>query len=291
MAALIEVRSCAQRIRVSTVIMRPTYALNFVLLGCLMASDAGAQQPDSLLPNNRVDTVTARVSPSLEIEVLDPNRDARGNPAVTTKVDEYGNTQVEIPPSLIVHRYYYSGDRSFRGPDLPGGPSIVIAQNPRDGQQVYLPVQMLPGSPIVHYSARSIEYDFGNRAVIVSFPHVGEPVVSYRNGRPPIEKAAKMLGVDRLKSAWSGAKEQAAIVKEKSKTAAQATRLTAGNLARPFTLPAQNLVRFFPGGAALTDPGLESRIKEQAALQKQQVDTKQAELDAQLNELDLPRPR
>ncbi len=250
-----------------------------------------AQEPDSLLPKNRLSSLTARVSPVLEIEVLDPNRDARGNPAVTIKTDEFGNSQVDIPPSLIVHRYYYTGDRSFRGPDLPGGPSIVIAQNPRDGQQVYLPVQMLPGSPIVHYGPRSIEYDFGNRAVIVTFPHVGEPTVSYRNGRPLPEKAAKLLRLDKLKSAWQSTKETASNVRAKTKTAAQATRLAAGSVTRPFTLPAQNLARFLPGGTALTDPGLEARIVEQSALLKQQTEVRQAAAEARIGQLDLPSPQ
>ncbi len=187
--------------------------LSFVVLSCLM--QAVGQEPDSLAPN-RLNTLTARVSPVLEIELLDPNKDARGNPAIVTKADEAGNTQIEIPPTLIVHRYYYTGDRSFRGPDFPGGPSIVIAQNPRDGQQVYLPVQMLPGSPVVHYTARSIEYDFGNRAVIVSFPQIGDPTVSYRNGRPLSEKASKLMGINRAKSAWAGAKDKLGTAKAKA---------------------------------------------------------------------------
>lgn len=248
---------------------------------------ACAQQPNSLLPS-RSESVTARVSPVLEIELLDPNKDSRGNPAIVTSTDLSGNTQVDIPPTLIVHRYYYTGDRSFRGPDFPGGPSIVIAQNPRDGQQVYLPVQMLPGSPIVHYSSHCIEYDFGNRAVIVIFPKIGDPTVSYRNGRPLSEKAGKLLGVDRAKAAWQHTKEHVASAKTKVGTAAKATGLVAGNVLRPITLPAQNLARLLPGNAALTDPNLEATLTEQTAVNARQRSIDNARQQVRTASVDIP---
>ncbi len=248
---------------------------------------ARAQEPNSLKPNEHA-ALTARVSPVLEIELLDPNKDARGNPAVTTKLDEFGNTQIEIPPTLIVHRYYYNGDRSFRGPDFPGGPSIVIAQNPRDGQQVYLPVQMLPGSPVVQYTARSIEYDFGNRAVIVTFPKIGDPTVSYRNGRPLAEKAGNLLGVEKAKSAWQRTKDKLAVAKDKTNTAAKAGGIFAQNLVRPLTLPAQNLARFLPGNAALTDPNLEATIIEQSAVDARQRSLDEARRQVRTASVDIP---
>ncbi len=251
----------------------------FVMLLVFNIVPASAQQPNSLAPN-RLSVVTSRVSPVLEIELLDPNKDARGNPAIVTKIDAAGNTQIDIPPTLIVHRYYYTGDRSFRGPDFPGGPSIVITQNPCDGQQVYLPVQMLPGSPVVRYTARSIEYDFGNRAVIVTFPKIGDPTVSYRNGRPLGEKASKLLGVDRAKAAWQGTRDHLATARAKAGTAAKATGQVAGDLLRPITLPAQNLARLMPGNAALTDPNLEAKITERAA-----VDARQQAIDKARNQV------
>lgn len=259
-------------------------------LGGVRSGSLNAQQPDSLSPRAH-SKVMARVSPVLEIEVLDPNRDARGNPAVVMTTDELGNPQIDIPPTLIVHRYYYSGDRSFRGPAFPGGPSIVIAQNPRDGKQVYLPIQMLPGSPVVHYKARSIEYDFGNRAVIVTFPKLGQPAVSYRNGRPLTEKAGKLLGVDKLRTAWTTTKDSFAQAKTKAGTALKATGLTAEGLSRPFTLPAQHLARLLPGHAALTDPNLEARIIEQSAQNQRQQAIDQARQQARLKDLDIPAPR
>ena len=152
-------------------------------------------------------TPKSRVIPILEIEVLDPNRDSRGNPAIETLHDGLGHTQVEIPPALIVHRYYYTGDRTFRGPDLPGGPCILVFHHPKSGEKTYLPVQMLPGSPQITYTARSIVYDYGDRATIVSFPRVGVPIVSYRNGQSIQDRVENSLKLDKLKSVWSRSSE------------------------------------------------------------------------------------
>src|SRR5258707_834397 len=66
------------------------------------------------------------VPPGLEIEVLDPNVDPRGNPAVVTRPGPMGAILVDIPPTVLVHRYYYTGDRSFQARLLPGGPCVVV---------------------------------------------------------------------------------------------------------------------------------------------------------------------
>ncbi|MEM7474918.1 MAG: hypothetical protein AAF483_07990 [Planctomycetota bacterium] len=235
--------------------------------------------------------MSSRVSPALEIEVVDPNRDARGNPAVVVTTDLHGNSQVEIPPSLIVHRYYYTGDRSFRGPDLPGGPSIVVTHHPVSGEKVYLPIQMLPGSPVVHYTSRKIEYDYGDRAVIISFPKIGKPTASYRNGRPLSEKAGKLLGVPVMKAAWTGTKKVAGKLGASVKTVGQAAGQAVGGIARPLTLPAQHLSRLIPGQVALTDPNLPAQIKENAALDQRNRQLNHASAKARLERLEIPVPR
>jgi hypothetical protein len=123
------------------------------------------------------------VPPTLEIEVLDPNVDPLGNPAVlTTKVP--GGLAVEIPPVVLVHRYYYTGDRSFQGPLLPGGPSIIVVNHPGTGVRQYLEVQMLPGAPRVIYSRHSIIYDYGPQAITLTFGLHGRPRVTYTEGVP-----------------------------------------------------------------------------------------------------------
>ncbi len=251
------------------------------------SSSALAQHPDGLAPS-RCDRLTSRVSPVMEIEVIDPNRDARGNPAIEITTDPLGRAHVEIPPSLIVHRYYYNGDRSFRGPDLPGGPSIIVAQHPNDGQLVYLPVQMLPGSPVVHYSARSIEYDFGDRAVIVAFPKIGQPTVSYRNGRSVKEKVAHLLGIEKVKSTFSDAKSSMESLKETTVCQGRATGAFLKEAARPITLPAQRLAQLLPGFTPLTDPSLKAQVIEQQALAAKQQEIERAAAAARIRELDIP---
>ena len=258
-------------------------------ISCLLLTASNsclAQQPNSLQAG-RSGELRSRVSPVLEIEVVDPGRDARGNPAVVIR-EENGETKVEIPPSLIVHRYYYTGDRSFRGPELPGGPSIVVAQNPVTGKQCYLELQMLPGSPVVHYTSKKIEYDFGDRAVIVTFPKKGDPTVGYRNGRPISETAAKWLGVPIMKKAWNGTKNAVCKIGDSALTVAKATGQAAGGVTRPFTLPMQHLARAFPGHSALTDPNLKAKITEQSAENRRAVQVRRASAEARLNDLDFP---
>jgi hypothetical protein len=137
------------------------------------------------------------VPPTLEIEVLDPNVDPRGNPAVLTRpfvtptaAGIETRLAVDVPPTVLVHRYYYTGDRSFQGPLLPGGPAIVVVSHPRTGERLYLPVQMLPGAPRVTYTDSSIEYDYGTQAIIIHFGWLCGPKVTYRQGVP----VAKQVG-------------------------------------------------------------------------------------------------
>lgn len=231
----------------------------------------------------------SRVSPVLEIEIIDPNVDARGNPAVTLTRDANGAQQVEIPPALIVHRYFYNGDRSFRGPDMPGGPCIIVAQNPRDGQQTYLPIQMLPGSPVVHYTARSIEYNFGDRAITVSFPKIGDPKVSYRSGRTWSQKASSLVGWNHIQESLDKTGTSLHRFGSKTKSLATGASHAAQDSLRTITLPAQNMARFIPGAAALTDPTLEAKIIERQAIQDQERAKRTVTQQASINEIDIKK--
>jgi hypothetical protein len=133
------------------------------------------------------------VPPALEIEILDPNADPLGNPAIELADDGSGQMTVEIPPIVIVHRYYYTGDRTFQGPRFSGGPAIVVINHPRDGERIYIPVQMLPGAPEVTYTHDSIEYDYGENAITICFGFLGKPKVVYRNGVPLPRKVGRSV--------------------------------------------------------------------------------------------------
>jgi hypothetical protein len=122
------------------------------------------------------------VPPVDEISVIDPGTNRELKPEAVVR-----DGRVEIAPTIIVHKYYYSGDRDFRGPAFPGGPSIVAVQHPDTGEQLYLDVMMLPGSPRVVYRRHLIEYHFGKQAIRIQFCnltdplHPKHPVVKYLN--------------------------------------------------------------------------------------------------------------
>lgn len=118
-----------------------------------------------------------------EIQVILPGVSSDGIPAVLVET-EGQNAEIEIPPTVLVHRYYYTGDRKFQGPYIPGGPSIIVANHPKTKCRVYIDVQMLPGAPEVIYSANLIEYRYGKNRVLVSFAHDGGAKVSYKNHLP-----------------------------------------------------------------------------------------------------------
>lgn len=141
------------------------------------------------------------VPPTLEIEILDPNVDPRGNPAVVarsfalpTPSGPEPRVALDIPPVVLVHRYYYTGDRSFQAQFLPGGPSIVVANHPKTGERLYIPLQMLPGAPRVTYADDFIRYDYGAQAITIEFCWLHErPKVVYRQGVPLTERAEMAL--------------------------------------------------------------------------------------------------
>ncbi|QEG41988.1 hypothetical protein [Roseimaritima ulvae] len=199
---------------------------------------------------------SSQVSPLLEIEVLDPGVDARGNPAVVLN-DVGSGTVVDIPPTVLVHRYYFTGERSFRGPNLPGGPSIVVANHPRTGERVYVSVQLLPGSPMVHYHSNRIEYDYGDTGISVVFPCLGEPRTKIRSGRKLSTRVNNLLHLDEIKSAQEDkVKPRVGPIKRVS-IAAEGLLLSAKDVVQPLTQPAEHALRLIPGVVALTDPNTE----------------------------------
>ncbi len=80
----------------------------------------------------------AAVPPTLEIEVLDPGVDPLGNPAVFLQSDEWGQLQVDIPPVVLVHRYYYSGDRSFVSSTTTSGRPVDRGREPSEDRRAML---------------------------------------------------------------------------------------------------------------------------------------------------------
>lgn len=145
-----------------------------------------------------------KVPPGDELLIIDPNQDPRNRPTPNFVKDEHGNQRIEIPPTIIVHRYYYSGDRDFQGPMLPGGPTVLVANHPRTGEQVSVQAMLLPGAPRIRYCKTCIIYNYADRCITLDFGLCGDSlpdVVYQRDGE--ITLAAKQHLADASKTATS----------------------------------------------------------------------------------------
>lgn len=195
------------------------------------------------------------VPPALEIEVLDPRADPLGNPAVELRESRYvDRLEVDIPPAVLVHRFYYTGDRTFQAQILPGGPSIVVASHPKTGERCYVPVQMLPGAPRVTYTAKSIKYDYGGQAIIVEFCHPAGPSVKYRSGTPWPEKIGQIVHAERWRQGAASLSEHSHHLAQTSGEIIKEAYIDTSSLVEGLTLPIHNTLRLLPLGNALLDP-------------------------------------
>lgn len=197
-----------------------------------------------------------QVPPWLEIEVLDPNAHPRGIPAIVpTDANHDGQMEIDIPQTILVHRYYYTGERSFQGPMIPGGPSIVVASHPKTGERCYVNVQMLPGAPRVTYRKDSIEYSYGHQVISVCFGMLG-PKVVFRNG-PGLGDRVGAVGTAVCNCAVntvqnSSIPTHAAAICTKTKNVAHTTCDGVHAVAKGVTTPIRQIVQVLPFGKMLT---------------------------------------
>ena len=138
-------------------------------------------------------TAQVPVPPSQEIEVLDPVQGATNVPPVVLTGGDGGIQQVDVPPAVLVHRYFPSGDRNFQAQFLPGGSVILSLNHPRTLERTYVMATLPPGAPRVTYSGTSIICDYGPQSVTLSFGPLGKPTVTYTQGLKAVERA-KALG-------------------------------------------------------------------------------------------------
>ncbi|MEQ1903465.1 MAG: hypothetical protein ABL888_04715 [Pirellulaceae bacterium] len=229
----------------------------------------------------------APVPPSLEIEVLDPGVDSLGNPAVQLQA----NGEVEIPPVVLVHRYYYSGDRSFQGPLLPGGPSILVVNHPKTGERIYVPAQMMPGAPRVTYTKRGITYQYEKHAVMLQFGIKGDPCIKYRSGLSFQQKIGNVLHVEEVTGHLQNAKEKSQRLGERLKTTGVGLTAEAVAASKVVTLPVTNILQSMPLGKQLFGGDTESYLAEKAAVYQQEKANKHAEKRAAIDERSIPTNR
>ena len=173
--------------------------------GC-MSSTADPTGVSTRRPGQALRAAAAPVPPGQEIEVLDPNVDPTGKPAA--KVTSFApppvpdgclpfpplpaalpQQQLDVPPAVLVHKFYYTGNRSFQAQMLPGGPLIVSVNHPKTLERVYVPVTLPPGAPRVTYTDDAIRYDYGPQSVSLIFGHCGNPRVKYSQSTNASENA------------------------------------------------------------------------------------------------------
>lgn len=227
----------------------------------------------------------ANVPPPMEIEVIDPGVDPEGKPAVMLEPGPGGQMQVDIPPVVLVHRYYYTGDRSFQGPPLPGGPSIVVAHHPQTGERCYIPVQMMPGAPRVTYTAHSIEYDYGRHATTVCFDGAGNPSVKYRTGRPLRKRMGDLVHIDQWYEHAEETRSHLHEFHERSRMVVTGATLEITDAVEMVTLPARNMIEMMPFGQIVFGSDLEGRFARRAAEHEREKAAHHAEKDAKWAEM------
>ncbi len=233
----------------------------------------------------------SNVPPTLEIEVLDPGVDPLGNPAVFVRPGEYGQAQVDIPPVVLVHRYYYTGDRSFQAQLLPGGPSIVVANHPRTGERCYVPVQMLPGAPRVTYTSSSIEYDYGETGITVQFKTHGSPAIKFRNGLPWHRKLGNAVHADQWRNRVESLRDSTKTAASRSRTLAHGAIIKFGDTSQTILLPAANLLEMMPGGKIVFGTDWQERLAIRAAEHRREKANYIAEKERRWAEFSIPTNR
>lgn len=232
---------------------------------------------------------SAAVPPTQEIEVVDPRVDSVGNPAVIIGGDPEDASQqmVDIPPTLIVHRFYYSGDRTFQGPMFPGGPSILVVNHPRTGERCYISAQMLPGAPKVTYRKSSIDYDYGKSGITLHFGYFTPPALKYRSGTTWAKKAAVVLHTEQLKTGMAAVGNHTAECYGRTKQATCGVLAMGACAGKLVVLPVQHTIRVLPFGAALTSGDIGTTLAERGAEHKRDHMARKAEQDQAWNSLDI----
>ena len=202
-----------------------------------------------------------------ELLVIDPGVQENGLPTAIVQ-----NGKVEIPPTLHVHPYYYSGDKEYQSAILNGGPTIIVANHPRSGEKLYIDAVLPAGAPTIAYSAHAITYIYTDRRVIIEFHllHTNKAVVKYVSGRGVVREVGEEID-DALEA-----------VQEHNKKSRLATELgelrsEAGLIARGSVGVVQNagavvvermraVTRVLPGVAALKSIG--QQAEERQALEE-----------------------
>jgi hypothetical protein len=121
-----------------------------------------------------------------DLVVYDSGMHGRGLPAIVFE-DGVDGTVIDVAAKVHVHRYYYSGDKEYQGPIIEGGPTVVVANHPKNGNRMYIDVVLAPGAPRIAYSKTSITYVYPDQRIGIYFRHFPfnseKAIVKYHGGR------------------------------------------------------------------------------------------------------------
>ena len=219
--------------------------------------------------------------------MLDPRADPVGNPAVELAASPVpGRIAVDIPPVVLVHRYYYNGDRSFRAPLLPGGPSILVLNHPGTGERLYLRANIPPGSPRVHYNRHEIRYDYGEQQVKVCFGLHGAPSVVYSQGVSAGEQIGEQVEhVTRSSGRWLKRTGLPAYAHGAGRAAVAAAETTAdriNDISSAIIDPAVGLIQSTPLGSLTTSTPADRALRRRRSLLDRAESARPPTLDPEL---------
>ncbi len=257
--------------------------------GCvgLTTDPTSASSAKTRRPGDAFRPASAPVPPGQEIEVLDPNVDPTGKPVVVRTgyqqppESPFGAPvppalqpaqTIDVPPTVLVHKFYYTGDRTFQGPMLAGGPVIVSINHPKTLERVYVPVTLPPGAPRVTYTSDAIRYDFGPQSITLAFGHCGNPRVRYSQSANASETARKKAVEARENtSSWvqrTGIPQGVQRFKEGTKSTAGAVADRINDAGKFVVGTASSVFEMIPGSQLLKSSPEEKAAREQDRLQR-----------------------
>lgn len=117
----------------------------------------------------QIDLTPNREAGFNELVIMDPGTHQDGLPAV---IYDDETQQIDVPPSIHTHRYYYSGDKEYQGPIINGGPTVVVANHPKTNERMYVDVMLPPGAPEIAYTRKSIQYIYPDKRVVIEFSYL-----------------------------------------------------------------------------------------------------------------------
>ena len=230
----------------------------------------------------------SKVPPTMEIEVLDPGVDPEGKPAVRIERGPNGERVVEIPPTVLVHRYYYTGDRSFQAQMLRGGPVIIVLNHPKTGERTYVEANLPPGAPRVTYRQNKVIYDYDHHAAILQFGLLGKVTVTYRSGRTWSQTATRAL---HLETIHDHSKKMAVSTKQCASrvcTTAGGVAVVAKDTAKGVVTPVVKLGAALPLVSTVFGGGFEQRMAERLATSRRDAQVKAAQRSEERAEWTIP---